>query len=202
MVPSVRHFESLTLWIQSSWFTWLCMKSHERTFAKVDQAVHDNIFEALIAGSLSYLHSWLPTALFYLHRGTSLMIGSCWHVSRGRAALGLSFREHKRRNGQICPFSLEDVFLLTVDPGHVISNHRDSSRVGSCQLSSLLGGFHRFHFGWSFDFNRLYSTARLAYPRPGPNHKIHDLKPYNFAPNHTIFRSNHTILFQTIQFSF
>ena len=33
----------------------------------------------------------------------------------------------------------------------------------------------------------------LAYPRPGPNHKIHDLKPYNFAPNHTIFLSNHTI---------
>ena len=44
--------------------------------------------------------------------------------------------------------------------------------------------------------------CRLAYPRPGPNHKIHDLKPYNFAPNHTIFWSNHTILFQTIQMSF
>ena len=72
---------------------------------------------------------------------------------------GLSFREHKRRNGQICPFSFEDVILLTVDPGCVISYHRNSSRVGSCQLSSLLGGFRRFHFGWSFDFNRLYSTA-------------------------------------------
>ena len=58
-------------------------------------------------------------------------------------ALGLSFREHKRRNGQICPFSFEDIILLTVDPGRVISNHRD----GSCQLNSLLGGFRRFHFG-------------------------------------------------------
>ena len=75
------------------------------------------------------------------------------------AALGLSFREHKCRNGQISPFRFEIIILLTVDPGHVISNHRDSSRVGSCQLSSLLGGFRRFHFGWSFDFNRLYSTA-------------------------------------------
>ena len=30
-------------------------------------------------------------------------IGSCWHVFSGRA--GLSFREHKRRNGEICPCS-------------------------------------------------------------------------------------------------
>ena len=66
------------------------------------------------------------------------------------AALGLSFREHKRRNGQICPFSFEDIILLTVDAGRVISNHRDSSRVGSCQLSSSAD---------HFDFNRLYSTA-------------------------------------------
>ena len=41
---------------------------------------------------------------------------------------------------------------------------------------------------------------RLAYPRPGPNHKVQGLKPYNFAPNHTIFQWNHTILCQTIQF--
>ena len=87
------------------------MKSHEWTFAKVGTTVHDNIFEVLIAGSLSYLYSWLPTALFYLHRGTS-HIRSCWHVFSGRAperaALGLSFRERKRRNGQFFPFSLED----------------------------------------------------------------------------------------------
>ena len=96
----------------SSWFTQLCMKSHERTFAKVDKAVHDNIFE-----------------------------------------VGLSFRAHKcRGNGQICPFSFEDIILLlTVDPCRVISNHRD----GSCQLSSLLGGFRRFHFGWSFRFQQI-----------------------------------------------
>ena len=31
---------------------------------------------------------------------------------------------------------------------------------------------------------------------------IHDLKPYNFAPNDTIFWSNHAILFQTVQLSF
>ena len=67
----------------------------------------------------------------------------------------LSFRKHKRRNDQICPCSFGDIILLTVDPGRVISNHRDSSHVGSCQLSSLLGGFRRFHFGWSFRFQQI-----------------------------------------------
>ena len=73
----------------------------------------------------------------------------------GRAVLGLSFRELKRRNGHICLFSFEDIILLTVDLGRVISNHRDSSRVSSCQLSSLLGGFCRFHFRWSFRFQQI-----------------------------------------------
>ena len=73
----------------------------------------------------------------------------------GWAALGLSFREHKCRNGQICLFSFGDIILLIVDPGRFISNHRDNSRVGSSQLSSLLGGFRRFHFGWSFRFQQI-----------------------------------------------
>ena len=81
------------------------MKSHEWTFAKVGTTVHDNIFEVLIAGLLSYLHSWLSTALFYLHHGTS-HVGSCWHVFLGRAALGLSFRERKHRNDQIVSIQL------------------------------------------------------------------------------------------------
>ena len=55
----------------SPWFTRSCMKTHEWTFAKVGAAVHDNIFKVLIAGSLSYLYSWLPIRLFYMHRGTS-----------------------------------------------------------------------------------------------------------------------------------
>ena len=81
----------------------------------------------------------------------------------GRAALGLSFREHKRRNGQICLFSFEHNILLTVDPGRVISNHRDSSRVGSCQLSTCWAGrwvdFADSTSAHHFDFDKLYSTA-------------------------------------------
>ena len=43
-------------------------------------------------------------------------------------------------------------------------------------------------------------ASQTCLPRPGPNHKVQGLKPYNFAPNHTIFQWNHTILCQTIQF--
>ena len=88
----------------SPWFTRSCMKTHQWTFAKVGATVHDNIFEVLIAGSLSYLYSWLPIALFYMHRGTS-HIGKLLTCFSGRA--GLSFREHKRRNGEICPCSCQ-----------------------------------------------------------------------------------------------
>ena len=51
----------------SPWFPRSCMKTHEWTFATVGATVHDSFFEVLIAGSLSYLYSWLPIALFYMH---------------------------------------------------------------------------------------------------------------------------------------
>ena len=66
----------------SPWFTRSCMKTHEWTFAKVGATVHDNIFEVLIAGSLSYLYSWLPIALFtcIAEQVTSEVVDKC---SRG-----------------------------------------------------------------------------------------------------------------------
>ena len=54
----------------SLWFTRSCTKTHEWTFVKVGATVYDNIFEVLIAGSLSYLYSWFPIAFFYLYCGT------------------------------------------------------------------------------------------------------------------------------------
>ena len=74
--------------------------------------IHDNIFKVLIAGSLSYLYSWLPTVLFYLHRGTSL-IGSCWHVSRGGRPLACHFANTSLEMAKNCLFSFEDIILLT-----------------------------------------------------------------------------------------
>ena len=66
---------------------------------------------------MAHDHIVLPASRNKSHR--KLLTCFSW-----RAALGLSFRDHKRRNGQICPFRFEDIILLTVDPGRVISNHR------------------------------------------------------------------------------
>ena len=88
-----------------------------------------------------------------MHSGTS-HIGSCWHVLSGRAALGLSFRECERGNGEICPFGFKDNVLLTRGsrPRYFYSLRLQPRRQLS--FDSLLGkgGFCRFHFGWSFRF--------------------------------------------------
>ena len=150
----------LKIWHCGSNFVLVHAIVHEKSqtdIREVDKAVHDNIFEVLIAGSLLYLYSWLPTALFYLHRETSI-IGSCWHVSRGAATLGLSFREHKCRNGQICPFSFEDIILLlTVDWIQaalflIIAMAAVSWAVCWVDFTDSTSADH-------FDFNRLYSTT-------------------------------------------
>ena len=63
------------------------------------------------------------------------------------------------RNGQICPFRFEDIILLTVDPDRVIYNHRNSSHVGSCQLTVCWVYFADSTSADHFDFNRLYPTT-------------------------------------------
>ena len=170
--------------LASAWFpasailkVWHCGSNFVLVYAIVHEKSRTDIRESWPSCPWQYfrsfdrgivildLYSWLPTALFYLHcaeQASSEVVGLLTFFSR-RADLGLSFREHKRRNGQICPFSFEDIILLTVDPGRVISNHRDSSRVGSCQLSSLLGGFRRFHFGWSFRFQKIIPPLLTKY---------------------------------------
>ena len=154
MVPSVRHFESLTLWIQlrpGLWNrAWKVTNGHSRKLTKLSMTIFLKFWSQ--DRSPICIHGSRPRCFTCIgEQVTSEVVDSF----SGRAALGLSFHEHKHRNGQICPFSFEDIILLTMDPGRVISNHRDSSRVSSCQFSSLLGGFRRFHFGWSFRFQQI-----------------------------------------------
>ena len=154
MVPSVRHFESLTLWIQLRPGlrdrAWKVTNGHSRKLIKLSMTIFSKLwsrdrYPICINGSRPRCF------ICIMEQVTSEVVD----MFLGRVALGLSFREHKRRNGQICLLSFEYIILLTVDPGHVISNLRDSSRVGSYQLSSLLGGFRRFHFDWSFRFQQI-----------------------------------------------
>ena len=157
MVPSIRHFESLTLWIQ--------LRPGLRNRARKVTNGHSRKLTKLSMTIFLKFWSWYhypicingscPRCFTCIAEQVSSEVVDMF--PRGRAALGLSFREHKRRNGQICPFSFKYIILLTVDPGRIISNHRDSSRQLS--VEQFAGGFRRFHFGWSFDFNRLYSTA-------------------------------------------
>ena len=157
MVPSVCHFESLTLWIQLRPGlrdrAWKVTNGHSRKLTKLSMTIFSKFwsrdrYPICIHGSRTCCFTCIAEQVS--SEVVRLLTCFSW-----RAALGLSFHEHKRRNGQICPFSFEDIILLTVDPGCVISNHRDSSCVGSCQLSSLLSGFRRFHFDRSFRFQQI-----------------------------------------------
>ena len=154
MVPSVRHFESLTLLIQLRPGlrdrAWKVTNGHSRKLTKLSMTIFSKFW--LRALYPICIHGSRPRCFTCIAEQVSSDVVD---IFSGRAALGLSFGKHKRRNGKIRPFSFEDIILLTVDPCRVISNHRDSSRVGSCQLSSLLGGFRRFHFGWSFRFQQI-----------------------------------------------
>ena len=158
MVPSVRHFESLTLWIQLRPGlrdrAWKVTNRHSRKLTKLSVTIFSKFWSR--DRYPICIHGSRPRCLSAPRNKSHRKLLTCFSGADGPWPV---ISKHKLRNGQICPFSFEDIILLTVDPGRVISNHRDSSRVGSCQLSSLLGGFRRFHFSWSFDFNRLYSTA-------------------------------------------
>ena len=114
------------------------------------------------------------------HRPTGHLPGTCTH---GPLLLTLwLYRSHRG-----CRTKQEGLYMLNL--------HGDTLKIYYIFCDTLTLIYKSF---WPSDIK----WYRLAYPRPGPNHKIHDLKPYNFAPNHTIFWSNHTILFQTIQMSF
>ena len=142
----------------SSWFTRSCMKSHERTFAKVDKAVHDNIFEVLIAGSLPYLYSWPPTTLSYLHRRTSL-IGSCWHVFRVGRPLACHFAKTSAEMTKFVRSASKTLFYqpwiqtaLFLIIAIAVASAAVSWAVCWVDFTNSTSADH-------FDFNRLYSTA-------------------------------------------
>ena len=99
--PDVRHFENLTPWIQLRIGlrdrVWKPTNGHSRKLAQLSMAIFSKFwsrdhYPICIHGSRSRCFTCIAEQV------TS---GSCWHEFSGRA--GLSFREHKRRNGEICP---------------------------------------------------------------------------------------------------
>ena len=103
--PDVRHFENLTPWIQLRIGlrdrAWKPTNGHSRKLAQLSMTIFLKFwsrdhYPICIHGSRSRCFTCIAEQV------TS---GSCWHVFSGRA--GLSFREHKRRNGEICPCSCQ-----------------------------------------------------------------------------------------------
>ena len=103
--PDVRHFENLTPWIQLRLGlrdrAWKPTNGHSRKLAQLSMTIFSKFwsrdhYPICIHGSRSRCFTCIAEQV------TS---GSCWHVFSGRA--GLSFREHKRRNGEICPCSCQ-----------------------------------------------------------------------------------------------
>ena len=154
--PDVRHFENLTPWIQLRLGfrdrAWNPTNGHSRKLAQLSMTIFSKFwsqdhYPICIHGSRSRCFTCIAEQATseVVARTTGRpaqgcdycnYIGSCWHVFSGRAAL--SFREHKRRNGEICLCSCsasKAMFYWPVDPDRVISNHRDSSHVGSCRLT-------------------------------------------------------------------
>ena len=134
--PDVRHFENLTPWSQLRLGlrdrAWKPTNGHSRKLVQLSKTIFSKFwsrdhYPICIHGSRSRCFTCI------VEQVTS---GSCWHVFSGRA--GLSFREHKRRNGKICPCSCsasKAMFYQPVDPDRFICYHRDSSHIGSCQLT-------------------------------------------------------------------
>ena len=154
MVLGVRHFESLTLWIQLRPGlrdrAWKVTNGHSRKLTKLSMTIFSKFwsrdrYHICIHGSRPRCFTCIAEQVASEIDDMFLGAGGPWHViSRTQA--------QKWPNLSV---QLEDIISSTVDPGRVISNHRDSSRVGSCQLSSLLGGFRQFHFSWSFRFQQI-----------------------------------------------
>ena len=158
MVPSVRHFESLTLWIQLRPglrdHAWKVTNGHSRKLTKLSMTIFSKFWSR--DRYPICIHGSQPRCFICIAEQVSSEVVDMF--LEGGRPLACHFVNTSVEMAKFVR-SASKIILLTVDPGRVISNHRDSSRVGSCQLSSLLGGFRRFHFGWSFDFNTLYSTA-------------------------------------------
>ena len=136
----------------------IVMKSHEQTFAKVDQAVHDNIFEVLIAASVSYPYSWLPTTMFYLHCGTSL-IGSCSHVSRGGWPLACHFVNTSVEMAKFVRSALKTLFYWPWIQATLFLIIAIAATSGAVSWAVCWVDFADSTSTDHFDFNRLYSTA-------------------------------------------
>ena len=114
--PDVRRFENLTPWIQLRLGlrdrAWKPTNGHSRKLAQLSMTIFSKFwswdhYPICIHGSRSRCFTCIAE---------QVTLEVVDNVFSGRVAIGLSFREHKRRNGEICPFNFEGNVLLTRGP--------------------------------------------------------------------------------------
>ena len=151
MVPSVHHFENLALWIQLRLGlrdrAWKATNEHSQNLAQLSMTIFWKFWSP---------YSWLPTALFYLHRRTK---SHRKLFSRGGQPLACYVAKASVEMTKFVRSALKTMFYQPVAPDCVISYHRDSSHVGSCHLTVCWLDFADSTLTDHFDFNRLYPTT-------------------------------------------
>ena len=138
----------------SSWLMRSCMKGQKWKFPKVGTTVHDNIskfwswdrFPVCIHGSREHCTTCI------MEQVTSEVADLLF----SQVALGLSFCKHEwMRKLPNLPVQLwRQCFIEPWIPIAVFLIIAIARHVGSCQLT-VVGGFRRFHFGWSFLFQQI-----------------------------------------------
>ena len=151
---SVRHFENLTLWIQLRFGlrgrAWKAMNGHSRKLAQLSMTIFSK-FWAWDRYPIC-IHGSRPCCFACIAEQVTSEVDM---FSRNGRPLACHFANTSVEMTKFVHSASKTMFYQIVDPGCVISNHRDSSHVGSWSVDSLLGGFRRFHLGWSFRFQQI-----------------------------------------------
>ena len=151
----------LKVWHCGSNFVLVYAIMHEKSRTEIRESWPScpwQYFRSLIAGSLSYLYSWLPTALFYLHQGTSL-IGSCWHVSRGGRPLACHFANTSVEMAKFVRSALKTLFYKPWIQATLFLIIAIAAASAAVSWEVCWVDFADSTSADHFDFNRLYSTA-------------------------------------------
>ena len=159
MVPSVHHFENLTLWIQLSLGlrdrAWKAMNEHSRNLAQLSMTIFSKFWSR--DRYPLCIHGCRPLCFTCIAEQVTSEVVDMF--SRGGRPLACHFANASVEMTKFVRSAPKTMFYEPVDPDRVISNHRDSSHVGSCHLTVCWLDFADSTSADHFDFNRLYHTT-------------------------------------------
>ena len=159
MVPSVRHFENLTLWIQLRLGlrdrAWKATSEHSRNLGQLSMTIFSKFwsqdrYPLCIHGSRPRCFTCIAAQV------TSEVVDM---FSQGGRPLACHLANASIEMTKFVCSTPKTMFYQPLDPDRVISNHRDSSHVGSCHLTVCWLDFVDSTSTDHFDFNTLYPTT-------------------------------------------